>query len=285
MSTDLRILHLEDNENDALLILSTLERHGFNCDVERVETREDFATALDQGGFDIIISDFSLPSFNGLSALELARERQPDVPFLFVSGTIGEEVAIEALKSGATDYVLKDRLPRLVSAVRRALQDAAERVAYQKAEEAMIQSEHKYRHLFECLSEAALLADSVSGRVLDTNRQAEILFGRPRAEIVGSNVERLLSPATLAEYRQHFCGASPVHERVIFEGEIATNHGHPIPVSVSATPIVLHGRRLVLALYRDISDRKKAEAEIERLKAQLAELRNPQNPLRPLRLE
>ena len=240
-----------------------LERRGFACEIERVETRDGFVEALERGGFDLILSDFSLPTFNGLAALELAQQMQPDVPFLFVSGTIGEEVAIEALKRGATDYVLKDRLPRLASAVHRALEDAAERLALKKAEEAMIQSEHKYRHLFECLSEAALLADSVGGRVLDTNRQAEILFGRGRAQIVGSNVERLLTPATLTEYRSHFGGGTLPTERVIFEGEIACSHGEPIPVSVSATPIVLHGRRLVLALYRDITDRKQAEAEIQ----------------------
>jgi PAS domain S-box-containing protein len=166
--------------------------------------------------------------------------------------------------------VLKDRMGRLAPAVRRALRDAAERTALKKAEEAMVQSEHKYRHLFEFLSEAALLTDSVSGRVLDTNHQAEVLFGRPRSEIVGSNVVRLLSPETFVEYRRHFPGASQLNERVLFEGEIATSQGQPIPVSVSATPIILYGRRLVLALYRDITDRKMAEAEIERLKAQIA---------------
>jgi PAS domain S-box-containing protein len=273
MTTALRILHLEDSENDALLIMDTLEGRGFVCDVERVETEDTFAEALNQGGFDLIISDFSLPSFNGLAALEIARQKQPDIPFLFVSGTIGEEVAIEALKSGATDYVLKDRLPRLASAVRRALSEAAERIALRKAEESMIQSEHKYRHLFECLSEAALLADSVSGRVLDTNRQAEIVFDRPRAKIVGSNVERLLTPDTLTEYRRHFGGVAMPSERVVFEGEIASNESRLIPVSVSATPISLYGRRLVLTLYRDITDRKQAEAEIERLKAELARCR------------
>jgi PAS domain S-box-containing protein len=134
----------------------------------------------------------------------------------------------------------------------------------------MIQSEHKYRHLFECLSEAALLADTATGRVVDTNRQAEILFARPRPQIVGSNVTRLLSPETLAEYHRHFAGALSTTERVVFEGEIMSSDHGSVPVSVSATPILLYGRRLVLALYRDITDRKQAEAEIERLKAELA---------------
>jgi len=269
MSTELSILHLEDNANDAELIAAMLEQQGISCEIERVETRDDFLAALDRGGFDLILSDFSLPSFNGLAGLELARERRPDIPFLFVSGTLGEDVAIEALKSGATDYVLKERLGRLAPAVRRAVEDARERLALRRAEEAMIQSEHKYRNLFECLSEAALLADAAGGRVIDTNRQAEILFGWSRSAILGSNVARLLSPETLAEYRRRFTNANGGGERVVFEGKILTQDGRTIPVAVSATPILLHGRRLVLGLYRDVSDRKQAEAEIRRLKSQL----------------
>lgn len=272
MSIELRILHLEDNDMDAMLIHSALQRNEFRCEIDRVDTREGFVTGLERGGYDIILSDFSLPNFNGLAALQLAHEKLPDVPFIFVSGTIGEDMAIDALKSGATDYVLKQRLARLVPAVHRALVDAAERLALRRAEESMIQSESKYRHLFECLGEAALLCDSRSGRVIDTNHQAEILFGRPRAEIVGSNIERLLSPQTLAEFRRHFCDGTEatVGERVVFEGEIPSAGSNIVPVSVSATPIILYGRSLVLGLYRDVSERKRAEAEIEYLKAQLA---------------
>jgi PAS domain S-box-containing protein len=274
MSTQLRILHLEDNENDALLIEAALARHGFVCEIDRVETREAFSQALDRGGYDLILSDFSLPSFDGLSGLELAHQKQPDVPFLFVSGTIGEDTAIDALKSGATDYILKGRLARLGPAVHRAIEDAAEKLALRRAEEAMIQSESKYRHLFECLSEAALLADARSGRVIDTNHQAEVLFRRPRSQIVGSNLEHLLSLETLAEFRRHFGDPTASAERVVFEGEIPSAESQSIPVSISAAPIILYGRRLVLGLYRDVTERKHAEAEIERLRSQLGERRS-----------
>lgn len=272
MSTELRILHLEDSDNDAMLIHAALQRADFHCEIDRVDSREGFVAGLEAGGYDIILSDFALPNFNGLAALALAHEKRPDVPFIFVSGTIGEDTAIDALKSGATDYVLKQRLARLVPAVHRALVDASERLALRRAEEAMIQSESKYRHLFECLSEAALLCDSRSGRVIDTNHQAEVLFARPRAQIVGTNIERLLSPHTLAEFRHYFCDGTetPTGERVVFEGEIPSPESDAVPVSVSATPIILYGRRLVLGLYRDVTERKRAEAEIERLKAQLA---------------
>jgi PAS domain S-box-containing protein len=270
MKLELRILHLEDNPDDAELIEMLLTDQGVACEIERVDTREGFIAALDRGQFDLILSDFSLPAFDGVSALELAREKRSEVPFLFVSGTLGEEVAINALKSGATDYILKQRMTRLGAAVSRAVADAQERQALQRAETAMIQSEFKYRQLFECLSEAALLADAATNRVLDTNRQAEILLDRTRAEILGLNVKQLLSPATIEEYQRRLTAPGISPDRVAFEGEILCSAGRAIPVTVSASPILLHGRRLILGLYRDVSERKRTELELQRLKDQLA---------------
>src|SRR5678816_388245 len=121
MSSPLRILHLEDDAKDAELVQALLEGDGIVCQVTRVETGEEFLASLEAGGFDLILADYSLPSFDGPSALQLAVEMRPEVPFIFVSGALGEEVAIEALKIGATDYVLKERLSRTSAAVRRAL--------------------------------------------------------------------------------------------------------------------------------------------------------------------
>src|SRR6266478_3005850 len=108
----LNILHLEDNPTDGELIQSVLQAAGISFVIERVETQADFLAGLEQKRFDLILSDYTLPSFDGASALELARQKSPDVPFIFVSGTIGEEVAVDSLKQGASDYVLKDRLSR-----------------------------------------------------------------------------------------------------------------------------------------------------------------------------
>src|ERR671921_105499 len=113
MESLIRILHLEDDVTDADFVHSTLHAEEVNCDVIRVETREAFTTALNEGGFDLILSDFSLPCYDGRSGLALAQLRRSNVPFVFFSGTIGEEAAIEALRGGATDYVLKDRPSRL----------------------------------------------------------------------------------------------------------------------------------------------------------------------------
>jgi DNA-binding NtrC family response regulator len=127
MKTPLRILHLEDDPYDAALIQSTLEAGDIHCTTTRVQTQAGFVAALERGGIDLILSDFRLPTFDGLSALEIAHERWPAIPLIFVSGTLGEERAVDSLKSGATDYVLKGHLNRLVPAVRRAMQDVADR--------------------------------------------------------------------------------------------------------------------------------------------------------------
>src|ERR1700741_559430 len=141
MSRSLHILHVEDDTVDAELTQDTLETEGVACDVTRVETESTFLVALHKGGFDLILADYALPSFDGLSALRIARQQQPDLPFIFVSGTMGEEVAIEALKIGATDYVLKTRLSRLVPSVHRALREAKERLNQKQTEEALRRSE------------------------------------------------------------------------------------------------------------------------------------------------
>jgi len=137
----LRLLHLEDDDADADIVRHTLENGGVICAVTRVETEADFRSRLAQGGFDLILADYTLPEFDGISALTLARDMLPDVPFIFLSGTLDEELAIDALKGGATDYVFKTRLSRIVPSVRRALREAQERVALQHSEAATRASE------------------------------------------------------------------------------------------------------------------------------------------------
>src|SRR5919108_2576599 len=133
MTTPLRILLLEDSVQDAELIQELLEADHFVCDVTRVQTRAAFQAALEDNGIDLVLADYALPSFDGLSALKLTLNARPDLPFIFVSG-FGEELAIEALTSEAKDYVLKTRLSRLVPSVARALREARERAERKKGE-------------------------------------------------------------------------------------------------------------------------------------------------------
>jgi len=141
MKSQLCILHLEDDPRDAELVQETLAADGIASQVTRVETQAHFIACLEQGGFDLIFADYTLPSFDGLSALKIANQNRPHVPFIFVSGTLDEEVAIEALKIGATDYVFKTRLSRIVPSVQRALREATERIELSRAEEALRRSE------------------------------------------------------------------------------------------------------------------------------------------------
>jgi len=135
--TPIRVLHLEDSASDAELVQALLEKADIACEITRVETQAEFATALETGAFTLIFSDGRLPVYDGLSALAYARERCPDLPFILVSGTLGEEAAIETLKAGAIDYVLKHQLSRLVPAVERALQETESRAARRASEARM----------------------------------------------------------------------------------------------------------------------------------------------------
>lgn len=147
MNTEIRVLLLEDSKTDERLIRHALQSEGISFHLKRVDSRATFLDHLEKSPPDLILSDFSLPGFNGMSALALAREKCPEVPFIFVTGTLGEEVAIETLKTGATDYVLKHRLSRLIPSVHRALREARERSNRKRAEQQLRESNEQLRLL------------------------------------------------------------------------------------------------------------------------------------------
>jgi CheY-like chemotaxis protein len=242
MKALLRILNLEDDAADAELNEEMISARWPECEFVRVDTRADFLARLEEGNFDLIFSDYTMPGFDGRSALALAREKRPEIPFLFVSGTIGEDTAIEALKNGATDYVLKHRLMRLIPAVDRALREAADRAERDRAEMAMRESEHKYREVFESLGEAAFLADEKTGKVIDTNRCAEAMLGCVRTGILGRNQSELLGGLGKA-------GAANVGP---FDGTINCVNGGSLPVRVHSSKLIIHGRPLVLWLCHEL---------------------------------
>jgi two-component system cell cycle sensor histidine kinase/response regulator CckA len=141
MSRQLRVLLVEDSEDDALLVLRELGRAGYELDHERVETRDALVAALEQSDWDFVLSDFSLPGFDGVEALRLVRERLPDVPFILVSGAMGEDLAVAAMRAGAQDYILKDSLARLAPAVERELGEAALRRERQELEGKLVRAQ------------------------------------------------------------------------------------------------------------------------------------------------
>jgi two-component system cell cycle sensor histidine kinase/response regulator CckA len=141
MRFPLHILHLEDDPNDAEIVQSTLEAGGVACAITRVQNRDEFVTALERGGIDLVLSDLSLPAFDGLTATKIAQTRWPNLPVILVSGTMGEELAIDSLKNGATDYVLKERLARLVPAVRRAMKEVETQADRQRLKAQFIEAQ------------------------------------------------------------------------------------------------------------------------------------------------
>jgi len=166
MKRQVSILHLEDDPADAELVELNLAREGIDSRIRVVATREAFVGALEEGGFNLVLADFALPVFDGMTALAIVLERDPDLPFIFVSGRLGEENAIDSLKNGATDYVLKNRLSRLAPAVTRALKEAEEREELKMAEEALRESETRRIQLQAELSYAAQIQASLLPRNL-----------------------------------------------------------------------------------------------------------------------
>ncbi|HVU31854.1 MAG TPA: PAS domain S-box protein [Opitutaceae bacterium] len=148
-TSPLRILHIEDNVNDAELVHALLQEQWPECNITRVQSDAELATAIRIGSFDLVLSDYSLPHFDGGSALTLVHRHLPSVPFIFVSGTIGEDNAVEALKRGATDYIIKDRLGRLIPAITRALADVAERVRHGEVEAKLREMQQRLQEFAE----------------------------------------------------------------------------------------------------------------------------------------
>jgi PleD family two-component response regulator len=137
MGKPLRVLIIEDSENDALLLLRALSRGGFEPDFHRVYTPEAMSAALDARTWDVVISDYSMPNFSGLAALWVLKNSNLDIPFILVSGTIGEDIAVEAMKAGAHDYVMKGNLQRLTTAIEREMREAQVRRERKQAEETL----------------------------------------------------------------------------------------------------------------------------------------------------
>jgi PAS domain S-box-containing protein len=183
MDKELRILIIEDNPADAKLEEYALRKAGFAFTSRIVDTEETFRKAIDGFFPDIILSDYDLPTFDGLAALRIAKEKCPDVPFIIVSGKLGEEFAIEKLKEGAIDYVLKNNLKRLVPVINRALQETKEITERKRAEKALKDSEERFRKVFEEGPLGMVIANPTEGKFLRANDLFCQLLGYTEEEL------------------------------------------------------------------------------------------------------
>jgi len=190
MDTVLHVLFVEDVEIDAELVLRQLEKSGFEIVSERVETSIEMKTALNKKGWDLVIADYSLPRFDAPGALKVLQDSGMDIPFIVVSGTIGEETAVALMKAGADDYLMKDKLTRLGPAVRRELADAKARHERKIAEELRQESENKYRKIFENIQDVFYRIDN-EGRINEISPSIFRFSGYLREELIGKQVEEL----------------------------------------------------------------------------------------------
>ena len=192
MSSLVYILYLEDSQIDAEIVQALLSEADLRFELKRVRNRAEFLDALRNRAWDLILADYALPSFDGLSALAIARELAPEVPFIFVTGVLGEDVAVETLKRGATDYVLKTALGPLGAAVKRALADSDEKKRRRQAEDALRTSEERFRLLVEGLRDYALYMLDTEGRVVSWNSGAERILGYVHEEVRDSPFARFI---------------------------------------------------------------------------------------------
>ncbi|MCZ6776684.1 MAG: PAS domain S-box protein [Ignavibacteria bacterium] len=260
--TQLRVLYLEDDPTYAGFVQTTLEAEGFSCDIDLVDNREDFVASLEDGGYDIILADFVLPSIDGFSALSIAQEKWPDIPFIIVSAYIGEENAIECLKAGATDYVGKQQLSKLGPAIRRARTEIEERRKRTQAEEALSKNEQRYRILFD-LSPSGILLEDVDGNIIDVNWAFCNSFGYSQEELVGKNVRLFVPPESVDDVTKHI---SLILSRGTLEHEVTNvrKDGTLCYMELREKKILLpEGQDGILVVANDVTLRKRAEEAVQ----------------------
>lgn len=253
-----RVLIVEDCEADAELEANVLTRAGIECVCDCVETREDCLSALDRTAYDLILADYTLPSFSGLQAVRLVRERGLDTPTILVSGTVGEEIAIECLKTGATDYVLKTRLDRLGPVAVRALREAEERRHRARAEEALSETEAKLATVFHEGLDAILLIEPHSGRILHANRAVERLLKFRPDDLVGRPMD-VLQPQHPATSHEQLLVEIQVHGPVFAQLDVRRADGSTCLMDLTATLSAWGKQTLIIATLRDVTELREAE--------------------------
>ena len=261
MRSHLRILSLEDDPKDVGLIQALLEAENIICELRRVETEADFVAALEQDDIDLILADYTLPSFDGASALKLALHKCPDVPFIFVSGTLGEEVAIEALKVGATDYVLKARLSRIVPSVRRALREAKERIELSHSEEALRRSETYLAEAQKLSHTGSFGWDVSSGEIYWSQETFRIFEYRPKAKVTIEMVVQRAHPEDRSAVQQLIERVSRERTEFDFEHRLLISDGSVKHLRIVGRPSqTASGGLEFVGAVTDITAAKQAEA-------------------------
>ncbi len=292
----LRALVLEDSEFDAKVMVQALRSGGYDVQWRRVETAAGMEDALRAQAWDVVLADYNMPNFNAPQALRILQASPLDVPFIIVSGGIGEDVAVAAMKAGAHDYVMKGTPARLLPAVERELREAEVRRRRREVEAQHRESELRYRSLWETSPDAVLFCDE-SGKIGFANPAAETVFGFSIAELVGLDVERLepsdgagvveggVEEQKLGGLRQALAVAagktSGVTGRSLVEGPALCKDGRSITVEVTSSRLDLPDRTWFVLFARDITEKLRNEADLRARVEQMRAAREIQQRLFP----
>jgi protein-histidine pros-kinase len=274
MNASLRVLIIEDSENDALLLERELRRGGYDVTSHRIDTPDMMADALVNHTWDLIIADYTMPQFSGIAALQQLKESRIDIPFIIVSGSIGEDVAVAAMKAGAHDYLMKGNLKRLIPSVERELRDAEVRRQRQQAEDALRDSEARKAAIFDSTLDSIISIDH-AGKIIEFNPQAEKTFGYRRNEVMGKQMSELIIPASLRERHEQALarylatGIGSIFGKRV-ELTAMRSNGSEFPVELSLTSISTPARPMFTAYIRDLTEQKKQE-EIRQRSRELEE--------------
>jgi PAS domain S-box-containing protein len=265
MTRPIRVLHLEDNPRDAEIIGSRLDVDALPCDIELTSTQEAFDAALARERFDLILCDYNLPGYDGLTALKRAKEIHPDVPVIIISGTVGEDDAVKCLHSGATDYLLKQRLERLGSAVRRAIEEADERRRRALAEEALQQREQRLSSIYDTVADALfyIQVERDGGyRFVSVNRAFVSSTGVDYDRVVGKRVESVIPARSLGTALEHYRRAVTEKRVVSWEHTVEYPKGAVIG-EVSVAPVFDDAGRCthLVGSMRDVTEHRQLEAQ------------------------
>jgi PAS domain S-box-containing protein len=268
--TPIQILHLEDSKSDSLLVQINLRKENLNFEYFFVDNEQDFLEHLENRKIDIILSDYNLPDYNGAEALIVSKTRFSHIPFVFVSGTMGEEAAIESLLNGATDYVLKNRIERLGSAVKRAIRESKLQQEYQNAISRLRQKEEQYRTLIEGMNEGLMLTDT-QDTILFVNQQTCDITGYDADELIHKNCHQLLFDPNSEKFNHELDHLKKQGTKNSFELEMVRKNNEKIWVHVSCSPVYNDDDKEIglIGVFQDISDRKKTENERQKLTQEL----------------
>jgi len=261
MKNSLKVLLVEDSKDDAELLLHALKQAGYQPSCALVHNAAGMRSQLERQNWDLIISDYVLPGFGGMEALAVFKDSGSDAPFIIVSGKIGEDVAIEALQAGANDYLLKDRLTRLGPAVQGALKEASLRKKRKNAEQALRESEERYRRLVESCPEAMFICSE--GKITFANPAGVSMLGaQSPVALIGKQLLDFVDPAYRDLVEEHLRQSMEGIDGPLLEEKLIRLDGSPILVEAIVRRIQYHGEPAAQILCRDVSSRKLLEQQL-----------------------